>query len=280
MKMKRKDGRFSRIGNFVTLGSLMAFVAVGCATSPTGRKQLMLIPSDVVNSQGAAAFTQMKSQIPTETSPAWNEYINCVTQPLLQVTQTQLDIKNWEVVVFREASANAFALPGGKIGVHTGLLKVAKTDGQVAAVIGHEIGHVIAQHGRERVSQAVAAQGLVIGAGVALQDNPNANLIVGALGVGAQFGVLMPFGRTQESESDRIGLDLMARAGFDPRESVELWKNMATAGGGGPPQFLSTHPSHETRQRDLNARMAESMALYQDAQTKGRKPVCKRPLGA
>jgi predicted Zn-dependent protease len=257
--------------------SLIAAIASSCATSPTGRKQLLLVPEGMVSSQGAQAFGQMKSQTPIEKDARINDYVSCVSLPLTQQVGPDSGVKSWEIVVFKDDTANAFALPGGKIGVHTGLLKVAKTDGQLAAVVGHEIGHVTAQHGRERMSQALAASGAMIGAGVALKDNPQANLIVGALGIGAQFGILMPYGRAQESESDSIGLDMMARAGFDPRESVELWKNMAAAGGANPPQFLSTHPSHETRQRDLNARMGQAMALYQDAQAKGRKPVCRRP---
>jgi predicted Zn-dependent protease len=253
---------------------LIAVIVSSCATSPTGRKQLLLVPEGMVDSQGAQAFGQLKAETPIEKDPRTNEYVRCVSLPL---TQQVAGVKNWEIVVFKDDTANAFALPGGKIGVHTGLLKVAKSDGQLAAVVGHEIGHVTAQHGRERMSQALAASGAMIGAGVALKDNPQANLIVGALGLGAQFGILMPYGRAQESESDVIGLEMMARAGFDPRESVELWKNMAAAGGANPPQFLSTHPSHETRQRDLNARMGEALALYRDAQAKGRKPICSRP---
>ncbi len=267
-----------KLGGAGLVALLIASVAASsCATSPTGRKQLMLVGDSTMNEQGAAAFAEMKAKIPTEQNPALNEYVRCITMPLTRQVGDQLEVKNWEVVVFKDDTANAFALPGGKIGVHTGILKVAKTDGQLAAVLGHEVGHVIARHGAERVSQAITAQGLMIGAGVAMKDNPNAGLLLGALGVGAQFGVLMPFGRKQESESDVIGLDLMAKAGFDPRESVELWKNMAAAGGPNPPQWLSTHPSHETRQRDLNARMPEAMGHYQDAQAKGRKPVCRRP---
>lgn len=135
-------------------------------------------------------------------------------------------VASWEVVVFRDNSANAFALPGGKIGVHTGMLKVATSADQLAAVLGHEVGHVIARHGAERVSQAMAAQAGLLVTDLLLETNRNRGTIMAALGLGAQFGVILPHGRKQESESDDIGQQLMAMAGFDPRESVQLWRNM------------------------------------------------------
>jgi predicted Zn-dependent protease len=180
----------------------------------------------------------------------------------------------WEVVVFEDKAANAFALPGGKIGVYTGLLQVAKTQDQLAAVIGHEVAHVTARHANERVSTAFAAQaGLNIVDAIYGGTSAGRNAMA-LLGLGTQVGILMPFGRAQESEADLIGLDNMARAGFDPRESITLWQNMAKAGGGAPPEFLSTHPSHGTRVEDLNKRMPDAMRLYDAARVAGRKPRC------
>jgi predicted Zn-dependent protease len=179
------------------------------------------------------------------------------------------------VTVFEDESANAFALPGGKIGVHTGLLEVAKTPDQLAAVIGHEIGHVMAEHSNERVSTAFAANaGVQLAAALSGTDGPKQQMLMGLLGLGAQFGVLLPFSRTQESESDEIGLTLMARAGFDPRAAINLWENMAQAGGAQPPEFLSTHPSHGTRIEDLRAQMDEAVKIYQQARAQGRRPNC------
>jgi len=168
-------------------------------------------------------------------------------------------------------------LPGGKIGVHTGILKVAVNQNQLATVLGHEVAHVLAKHGAERVSQSTLTQtGLDAVRVLSGEPTPVKNGIMAALGLGAQYGVLLPFGRTQESEADILGLDLMAKAGFDPRESVNLWVNMGKAGGQQPPEWMSTHPSHDTRIADLEKRIPSAMALYQQAQAKGRKPQCSK----
>lgn len=260
----------------ITIALALAGI-LACSTSPTGRKQLMLLPESQVSSMGVQAFQQMKTQIPTESDPAINTYVKCVVAPVLKQVGDQARVKDWEVVVFRDESANAFALPGGKIGVHTGLLKVAKTDAQLAAVLGHEVGHVIARHGNERVSEQVAAQGGLTAAGLLSRDNPRAGLIMAALGLGAQLGVLLPHSRTQESEADVIGLKLMAQAGFNPRESVDLWKNMMEAGGGGPPEFLSTHPGGNTRIRNLESQMADVLPLYERATQGAGRTECRKP---
>jgi predicted Zn-dependent protease len=253
----------------------LAVAVAACATSPTGRKQLVLLPDSQLNSLGAQAFQEMKGQTPTESDPGLNRYVQCITQPLLAAAKTSVPAKDWEIVVFRSDEANAFALPGGKVGVYTGLLKVAKTDGQLAAVIGHEIGHVQARHGNERMSQGVVAQFGQAALAGGLGDSKLRGPVLAAFGLGAQVGVLLPYGRAQESESDLIGLRLMARAGFDPRESVKLWENMRAASGGkGPPQFLSTHPSGDTRIRDLQVHMAEAMRAYEATSA---RPSCRRP---
>jgi predicted Zn-dependent protease len=186
---------------------------------------------------------------------------------------------SWDVVVFKDDDANAFALPGGKIGVNSGLLKVAKTPDQLAAVIGHEVSHVIANHSNERVSTAFATEsGLQLASALAGAASPTQQQLFGLLGVGiAQFGVLLPFSRTQESEADAVGLDLMASAGFDPRQSIDLWRNMAAAGGGArPPEFLSTHPGHETRIHNLEARLPHALPIYEQAVKAGKRPSCGR----
>ena len=181
--------------------------------------------------------------------------------------------------MFDDQSANAFALPSGKIGVHTGLLKVTSNQDQLAAVIGHEVGHVLAQHSNERMStQMVVSQGVNLVGAIAAPQSALGQVAVGALGIGAQYGVILPYSRTHESEADKIGLDLMAKAGFDPRESVELWMNMNRAAGGGQSlEILSTHPSHETRIEDLNNRMADAMELFRQAKSLGKNPNCGSP---
>lgn len=253
------------------------FLLTACAFSPLGRKQLKLVPDAQMTSLGDKSFKEIKSKSRIEKDERINHYVRCVSTALIHALQGE-NVEHWDIVVFNDKSANAFALPGKHIGVHTGLLKVAKTPGQLAAVIGHEIGHVLANHGNERVSTAMATQGGIALAG-SLFDNKGTgrNLILAALGVGAQIGIELPFSRTQESEADTMGLYLMADAGFDPNESVALWENMSEAGGGQPPEFLSTHPSHSSRIWDLRRNMYEAEQRREKAQAIGRKPICVAP---
>lgn len=258
---------------------LLVFVAISlsCATSPLGRRQLVLIPDSQMDGMGVQAFQQLKQSTPVEPDSRWNAYVRCVALPLTDAAKGQVSASSWEIVVFKDDTANAFALPGGKIGVHTGLMKVARNDGQLAAVIGHEIGHVIAKHSNERVSEGIVAEGGLAAIGAVTANNPRNKEIMGLLGVGTQFGVLLPHSRTQESEADLIGLNLMARAGFDPRQSVELWKNMMAAGGSAPPEWLSTHPANSTRIANLQSHIPAEMPLYQRSQTEHRAAKCTRP---
>lgn len=256
---------------------LFLLFLIGCATSPLGRSQLMLVPESQMDQMGAQAFSQLKSGTPIERNLTVNDYVRCVAEAITQTANSQTHISNWEIVVFKSNEVNAFALPGGKIGVYTGLLKVAKSPSQLAAVLGHEVGHVIAHHGAERVSQQAGTQLGLEALGALTPENPNKNALMGLLGVGVQVGVLLPFSRTQESEADIIGLNLMAQSGFDPTQSVELWKNMIAASGGkSPPQILSTHPASENRIKDLEQHMPEALPYYQNAVASGRRPNCKR----
>jgi len=239
------------------------------------------MPDSQMNQMGAQAFSEMKKNTPRETRSEVIRYVQCIGQRIAAVSGSSLPAEQWETVVFKDESANAFALPGGKMGVHTGLLRVAKTDGQLAAVMGHEVGHVLARHGSERVSESlVTSLGLQATAAI-LGDShsPKKGLLMAALGIGAQFGVLLPHSRTQESEADWIGLKLMAQAGFDPRESAELWRNMMKDGGKAPPEILSTHPASDRRIRDLEARIPEAMPLYEEAIRRGGASDCRRPAG-
>ena len=264
------SGRARRAA-FVTLIAVLVGAMFTCATSPTGRRQLVLVDDADMNQMGAEAFEEMKKQTPIDSGAAVNTYVNCIVNALLAVTEDTTGVSSWEVVVFRDNTANAFALPGGKIGVHTGILPVAKTAGQLAAVLGHEIGHVVARHGNERVSQNQAGN-TVLGAVGAVVEN---EAVLGAIGAGAQFGVLLPFSRAHESEADVIGQELMAKAGFDPAESVKLWENMAALGGDQPPQIMSAHPSHDTRIAELREGLVQNTILYQQAQNEGRRPNCR-----
>ncbi len=256
------------------LTALIIAAIVGCATSPLGTPQLKLFPDSQMAEMGASAFQQMQAKTPISDDGSTNTYVTCVADAITSALEGD---QEWEVKVFDEdKTVNAFALPGGKIGVYTGLLEVAKTPDQLAAVIGHEVAHVLADHGNARMSAAVATQAGLTAAQLyaSTRSGSGSELILGALGLGAQVGFLLPYGRSQETEADLLGLDLMARAGFDPRESVELWRNMAAAGGEGPPEFLSTHPAHDTRIENLTGRMPRAVRLYQQAQAQDRDPAC------
>jgi predicted Zn-dependent protease len=249
-------------------------MASSCTTSPTGKTQLQLVSESEMEKMGADAYEQLKEETPVTEDQQVTEYVNCVANAIAAELEGDT---TWEVNVFDDdKQVNAFALPGGKIGVYTGLLKVAENQDQLASVIGHEVGHVLARHGSARYSANLASQlGLLVGA-VALGESGSGNtgLAVAALGLGVQFGILLPYGRSHESEADEIGQDLMAKAGFDPRGSVALWQNMSAEGGSQPPEFLSTHPSHETRIDDLNAGMPRALQTYEQAQAQGKKPQC------
>lgn len=251
------------------------FLITSCATSPTGRQQLVLMPDNQMNSLGVQSFTQMKSEVPVETDAKANTYVKCIANAIIKANADKLNERSWEIVVFRSKDVNAFALPGGKIGVYTGILPVAKTPSQLAAVLGHEVGHVLARHGNERVSEGLATQGIMLAADQAFKNSNNRSLIMAGLGLGAQFGVLLPHSRAHESEADLIGLEFMARAGFDPQQSVALWQNMGQVGGGSqPPEWMSTHPAHGTRIRDLQSKIPSVMGLYNASKDSGPAKNC------
>lgn len=242
-----------------------------CVTSPTGRSQLVFMPDAQINQMGLQAFDNMKKQKPISTSSKYNQLASCIAGAITQETGG-----NWEIVVFEDASPNAFALPGNKIGVHTGMLTLVDNQDQLAAVIGHEIGHVLARHSNERASQEFAvSQGMGIIQAVSAPQTALGQTALGMLGIGAQYGILMPYSRTHESEADMIGVDLMAKAGFDPRQSINLWQKMEQASQGQQPlEFMSTHPSHATRIQDLEKHMPQAMGLFQQAQSQGKQPHC------
>ena len=250
---------------------LLALDLTACATSPTGRSQLLIFSSNQLDQMGAQAFDGMKAETPVSQKTSQNSYVQCVAETLLPFVPAGVYAGDWEVVVFNDDQVNAFALPGGKIGVYTGLLNVAKNQHQLAAVIGHEIGHVIAQHGNERMSQSTLIEmgSQAVNQILAANEVPYNQAIMSGLGLGLQVGVQLPFSRAHESEADIIGLQLMALAGFDPRQSVDLWQNMEAASGGErPAEILSTHPAPQTRIDNLQANMDAAMRDYTASQKK------------
>jgi predicted Zn-dependent protease len=259
-------------------GAITAAVALSltaCATSPTGRNQVLLYSEAQLSEMGGQAFAGMKEELKISNKAVQNSYVECVANAITAQVPDSVFSGTWEVVVFDDEQVNAFALPGGKIGVYTGLLKVAENQHQLAAVIGHEVGHVIAEHGNDRMSQStlinVGTQ--AVGQVLAANEVPQSAPIMAAIGLGVQVGVQLPFSRTHESEADLIGLQLMAKSGFDPRQSVNLWQNMdAASGGQRQMEFLSTHPAPQTRIEDLKANMQPA---YADYQATGNRPTCK-----
>ncbi|WP_199611192.1 M48 family metallopeptidase [Flocculibacter collagenilyticus] len=247
---------------------LSTVLLAGCAESPTGRKQLKLFSESNLQKMGVDAFDEMKESTKLSTNPKHLARANCVANSITAKVGKEVFNGTWEVKVFDDEQVNAFALPGGKIGIYTGLLKVAETNDQLAAVVGHEVGHVIAEHGNERMStSAVAQMGLQVADTVLTANDVGGKAQwMSALGLGMQVGFTLPFSRTHESEADLIGLELMAKAGFNPKEAVQLWKNMDKAAGGKrPPELLSTHPAPQTRIEDLQKNMQPVLKIYKSA---------------
>ena len=258
------------------LALCLTLLVSSCATSPTGRSQMLLMPEGKMDQMGVAAFDDLKTTTKVNSVSTTNHYVSCVANAITSALPSK-DQRQWEVVVFVDDSANAFALPGGKIGVNTGLLKIAVDQNQLAAVIGHEVGHVLAQHGNERMSMEFATQTGAQLAGAMLANTHEKPLLMAAMGVGIHYGLKLPYSRTHEAEADMMGLELMARAGFNPEASVQLWRNMAAQQNeSSPPEFLSTHPANATRIDGLAANMSGALKIYQQARQQGRRPDCRK----
>lgn len=261
------------------LGLSMAAVLVACATttSPTGRKQYVgAVPQGQLDQLGAQEFAKAKQQMPLSNDPRQNAYVRCVvdnvTRELPPGWQAQ-----WETALFVDDSPNAFALPGGKVGVNTGIFSVARNQDQLAAVIAHEIGHVVSRHHDERITRQQGTSTL-LGIGSAILGSAygsGAGNAAGQIGgAAAQTFYLLPNSREQESEADIVGQKLAAEAGFDPRQAVNLWQNMIAAGGSRPPQWLSTHPDPQSRIAELSGRASSLMPVYEQARASGHTPKC------
>lgn len=258
------------------IGSLLA--ACATTTSPTGRTQVVGAVSDEqLNQLGAQAFAEAKAKTPQSSDGGQNAYVRCVVQRVVEQLSPEWRNIGWETALFADQSPNAFALPGGKVGVNTGIFTVARNQDQLAAVIAHEVGHVYSRHHNERITRQMGAQGAlqVLGAlAGARYGEGAANAVTQGGSIAAQAGFLLPNSRTQESEADVVGQQLMARAGFDPREAVSLWENMIRAGGGRAPEWLSTHPDPQNRIQELNSRAASLVPVYEQARRSGHTPRC------
>ncbi|MEO0997597.1 MAG: M48 family metallopeptidase, partial [Pseudomonadota bacterium] len=224
------------------------------------------------------AYEQIKASEPLSTDPVTIDFVACVANAIVNQLEGEGTDLAWELAVIDRPVVNAFVLPGGKIAVYTGILDVAETDDQLAAVLGHEVAHVVARHpmerqaGRRVLGNAVSLGGAVIG-GTPIARRSSYT----TLQILSQFGLMLPFTRKQESEADVIGVEYMARAGFDPRASVELWKNMREKNENEPPEFMSTHPSSDTRINELVQQYRTALPLYNEAKEAGRNPECVPP---
>jgi predicted Zn-dependent protease len=256
-----KDQRRPCTGLGVAL-AMGALLVTGCAGSDETGLGIDLVSQEQVQQMGVESWQRIRSETPVSDDQAAQRTADQVAGNLLQAAGA--DPGAWEVVVFEGDQANAFALPGGKIGIYEGMFQTAQNEAQLAAVIAHEIGHLEAEHAQERVSSEVATQGVVQLVSAALQvgNVGYANAIAGALGAGAQYGVLLPYSRNQELEADRLGLQLMAQAGYDPREALAFWRQMQQQGGGAPPVFLSTHPTPGNRIEQLQELMPAALETY------------------
>ncbi|HEU4654489.1 MAG TPA: M48 family metallopeptidase [Steroidobacteraceae bacterium] len=261
---------------FVVMG--LAVLVTACQSVQTtqpgavgvNRKQYMLVPEEDIERGAQEAYNQeiTKAKEKHAFNPDQQTYqrVQRITQRLIpQTTSFRPDAAQWkwEVNVEQSDDVNAYCMPGGKIMVYTGLIdKLNATDGELAAVIGHEIAHALREHSRERISRAYAEQLALAGIAVATGASQNTMALASQV---SQVTFSLPHSREQEAEADRIGLELMARAGYNPNEAVTLWNKMGKVGGGGPPEFLSTHPSSESRMHDLEKNIPRVMPLYQAA---------------
>jgi predicted Zn-dependent protease len=264
--------------------ALMLLVAA-CATSPTGRKQLMLVSEETAISSSRQAYAQEMGRYQKEgklvTDPRALKRVNVITERLVaQAVKMRPDSAKWQwsvQVIDDPKTVNAWCMAGGRMALYTGLImKVDPTDDELAQVMGHEIAHALANHTAERMSTAMAANAGILAAGI-LSDNPGQAMAMTA--AAATVAIKLPNSRTAENEADQIGIELAARAGYDPRAAVTLWQKMGKVGGSSPPEFLSTHPSDATRQQRLGALAPKMLPYYQAGGTRPTYPVRMGPAG-
>ena len=253
---------------WMTLAVCLAGLLAACFTVPqTGRSAFNIIGNSEEMSLGLKAFEEVKKKEKLCTDTNQVEMVQRVGRRISSVADRDIPNAKWEIVLFDNPEPNAFALPGGKVGVYTGILEITKDDAGLATVMGHEVAHVAARHGAERMSQAMALSGLAVGLSVGLnkESQRTQRLAALAFGLGVTLGAVLPHSRMQESEADRIGLTYMAKAGYPPQEGVAFWRRFREYNqkkGGAPPAFLSTHPTDEKRITDLEKLVPEAEVYY------------------
>jgi metalloendopeptidase OMA1, mitochondrial len=242
----------------------VVFLLTACATTPISERQaLILIPLSQEIALGKQAYQQtLKDQMDSK-STHLNQVLRRVGQRIVEVSD--MPKLEWEFRLIESEEKNAFALPGGKVAVYTGMLLICENEAGLATVLSHEIAHVIARHGAQRMSQQMLLSGAMMGASISLKNNTQRNIIMGALGLGIMYGITLPFSRGDEGEADQIGLVYMAKAGYDPEEAIRFWQRFSHAKGGkGPPEWASTHPTDKNRIAGLKTYFSRAKYKYQN----------------
>ncbi len=254
------------------LGTLVFW---SCSTVPvTGRRQLNIIPGSTMLSMSSQQYGDFLKTNKVSSNQEATQMVNRVGNRIRTAVEqymaqnnlsSRLQGYNWQFNLVESKEVNAWCMPGGKVVVYTGILPVTRDEVGLSVVLGHEIAHAIAEHGNERMSQGLIAQFGGMALEQVLKEKPaeTKQLWMSAFGVGVQYGALLPFSRTQESEADRLGLIFMAMAGYDPNAALDFWQRMAAqSGGSAPPEFLSTHPSDQTRINDIRKELPEALRYY------------------
>jgi predicted Zn-dependent protease len=263
---------------FIQRSAVLLFIVAsvafwsGCSTVPvTGRSQFNIMSPGQEMQLGLTSFEQMKKEVPVSQDVYAKALVQKVGQKIAAVAGPDMPNAQWEFVVFDSKEANAFCLPGGKVGVYTGILPITKDEAGLATVIGHEVAHAVARHGGERMTQAMGLELLGTVADSATAQTKYHSYVVAGYGLGSQLGVALPHSRLQESEADHIGLIYMAKAGYDPEQAVKFWERFATFNqqqGGEELWFLRTHPLDEDRIKQLKEWIPEARTKAREAGVK------------
>jgi predicted Zn-dependent protease len=260
--------------SYISLLLALCFLFSSCSTVPvTGRRQFRLIPRSTMLSMSFQQYGEFLKTNKLSANAQQTKMVKRVGRRIQKAVERYFAEKNmshelkdyqWEFNLVENSQVNAWCMPGGKVVVYSGILPVTRDEAGLAVVMGHEIAHAVAKHGNERMSQGLLTQMGGVAFSKALEDEPERTreLWMAAFGLGTQFGVILPYSRLHENEADRLGLIFMAMAGYDPHRAVEFWQRMARKGGKKPPEFMSTHPSDETRVRKIKGSLPEAMQYY------------------
>jgi predicted Zn-dependent protease len=245
--------------------SFSLLILCSCSTTPvSGKKAFLLTSAASENQQGDEAYREILSKEKEITGTTQSRMVEEIGKKIAAVAN-QSDFK-WEFRTIESDQPNAFCLPGGKVAVYTGIFKYAQNEAGLATVMGHEIGHAIARHGGQRMTQQMVANGALAGLaiiGLTKMDDTKKSIVMAALGAGVTVGVILPFSRKHETEADEIGLELMAKAGYNPNAAVSFWDRFSSAGGKSQPEFLSTHPTSKNRRDNLERLIPNVMGHYE-----------------